>query len=373
MMNPKHSKCTKSPNMDEEDLWQSILTRDHRWDGIFVYAVLSTGIYCRPSCSSRKPKRENVVFFSLPEVAEQAGFRACKRCQPDQIITRDPQVELVREVCRYIEAHLQTPLTLQVLSNHFHMSTYHLQRTFKRVTGITPQQYTEACRMKRIMGELSEGKEIMRTLYNAGYNSSSRLYNKALLQLGMTPAVYRRGGQGMQIVYTTVNCFDGYLLVAATEKGICAVQMGDTENRVKEAFFNMFNQATIERDDFAFSGWVREILDHLDGKHPYLELPLDVRATAFQKRVWLALQEIPYGSTRTYREIAEALGQPTAVRAVARACAANPAALLIPCHRVIRSDGNLGGYRWGIERKQVLLRKEAAHAGSPQEGHEKDC
>lgn len=371
-MNPEHSKLSNSPNMDEEDLWQSILKRDHRWDGIFVYAVLSTGIYCRPSCSSRKPRRDNVVFFSLPEVAEQVGFRACKRCQPDQIVTQDPQVELIRKVCRYIEANLESPLTLQVLSNHFHLSTYHLQRTFKRLTGITPQQYTEACRMKQIMVDLSEGREIMSTLYNAGYNSSSRLYNKAFLQLGMTPAVYKKGGQEIQIVYTTVECLFGYLLVAATDKGICAVQIGDTENGLKEAFFKLFKRAAIERDDLALSGWVQEILDHLDGKHPHLELPLDIQATAFQKRVWQALREIPYGSTRTYREIAEAIGQPSAVRAVARACATNPAALLIPCHRVIRSDGNLGGYRWGIERKQVLLHKEAAHASNPRGGHEKD-
>lgn len=345
--------------MNESSYWQAVLQRDRCYDGAFVYAVHSTGIYCRPSCSSRKPKSENVSFFPLPEIAEQAGFRPCKRCKPNQPIAHGPQVEVARRICRYIEAHLEDSLTLEVLGSHFGLSPYHLQRTFKSVVGISPLQYTEACRMKQIKVALSEGDEIVGALYDAGYNSSSRLYGKASTHLGMTPGVYKRGGKDVQILYTTVRCFLGYLLVAATDKGICAVQIGDDEVELQRGLLREFAGADIEREDTALSGWVQEILSHLNGEQPHLELPLDVRATGFERRVWKALQEIPFGSTRTYAEIAKAIGQPAAIRAVAGACATNPTALLIPCHRVIRSDGSLGGYRWGVERKHALLRQES--------------
>ncbi len=344
--------------MNETGYWQAVLQRDHNFDGAFVYAVRSTGIYCRPSCASRKPNPANVTFFPLPEIAEQAGFRPCKRCKPERAVARDPQVEQVRKICRYIETHLEDSLTLATLGNHIGQSPYHLQRTFKRVTGISPRQYAEACRMRQIKAALNEGDDVVGALYDAGYNSSSRLYGKAAAQLGMTPGEYRRGGPNVRVLYTTMTCFLGCLLVAATDKGICSVRIGDDEAALEDAFLREFAGADIERDDTGLSGWIGEILRHLEGTPPHLELPLDVQATAFQRRVWQALQAIPYGSTATYAEIAKAIGQPAAIRAVGRACATNPTALLIPCHRVVRSDGGLGGYRWGIERKEALLRRE---------------
>lgn len=350
--------------MNESTYWQAVLQRDRSYDGAFVYAVRSTGIYCRPSCSSRKPKSEHVSFFPLPEAAEQAGFRPCKRCRPDQAVAGDPQVELARRVCRYIETHLDDSLTLESLGRRFGLSPSHLQRTFRSVAAVTPRQYAEACRMRHIKTALTKGDDIMRALHDAGYNSSSRLYGKASAQLGMTPGAYKRGGKDVPLLYTTAECTLGYLLVAATEKGICAVRIGSNEAGLQEAFLSEFAGARIERDASPLAGWVREIVRHLGGEQPHLELPLDVRATAFQKRVWQALQEIPYGSTRTYSEIAGAIGQPSAARAVARACATNPTALLIPCHRVLRNDGGLGGFRWGIERKKALLHREK-RGGTP--------
>jgi AraC family transcriptional regulator of adaptative response/methylated-DNA-[protein]-cysteine methyltransferase len=251
-------------------------------------------------------------------------------------------------------------MTLEFLGERFGLSPHHLQRIFKRVVGISPQAYTEACRMDRIRTALGEGQDIVPAIYKAGYGSSSRLYSKSSAQLGMTPKRYHRGGEGVRILYTTLRGPIDWLLVAATEKGICAVRIGETESELEDQLASEFNRAEILRDDQALSGWVEEILSHLGGQQPHLDLPLDVQATAFQKKVWQALQEIPYGSTRTYKELAEALGQPTAYRAVANACAANPTALLIPCHRAIRSDGRLGGYRWGVERKKALLEKERA-------------
>ncbi|MBZ0155462.1 MAG: bifunctional DNA-binding transcriptional regulator/O6-methylguanine-DNA methyltransferase Ada [Alphaproteobacteria bacterium] len=350
--------------MNESTYWQAVLQRDRRYDGAFVYAVRSTGIYCRPSCSSRRPKSGNVSFFPLPEVAEQAGFRPCKRCRPDQAVAGDPRAELVRRICRYIENHLEDPLTLESLGRHFGLSPSHLQRMFKSVVAISPQQYTEACRMRHIKTALRKGDDIMGALHDAGYSSTSRLYGKASAHLGMTPGAYKQGGRNVPLLYTTAQCPLGYLLVAATDKGICAVRIGSDEAELQEAFLREFCGAHIERDTASLAGWVREIVEHLNGEQPRLTLPLDVRATAFQRRVWQALQEIPYGSTRTYTEIAKVIGQPSAARAVARACATNPAALLIPCHRVLRNDGGLGGFRWGIERKKALLRREGL-SGSP--------
>jgi AraC family transcriptional regulator of adaptative response/methylated-DNA-[protein]-cysteine methyltransferase len=345
---------------DQELWWRAVLTRNLDFDGVFVYGVRTTGIYCRPSCPARKPKLRNVAFFPLPEVAEKAGFRPCKRCQPDAFNSPDPQVELARQVCRYIEANLEARLTLETLGERFGLSPNHLQRVFKQVVGVSPQAYTEARRMDRIRAALGEGQEIIPALFEAGYSSSSRIYSKSSAQLGMTPRRYQRLGEGVRILYTISMCPLGWLLVAATQMGICAVQIGDTESELKDYLASEFKNAEIQRDDLALSGWVEEILSHLHGEQPHLDLPLDVQATAFQKRIWQALQDIPYGRARTYKELAEAIGQPNAFRAVAGACAANPTALLIPCHRVIRSDGELGGYRWGVERKQALLEGERA-------------
>jgi AraC family transcriptional regulator of adaptative response/methylated-DNA-[protein]-cysteine methyltransferase len=344
--------------------WRAVVDRDKAFDGSFVYAVGTTGIYCRPSCPSRRPLRQHVRFYNLPELAEADGYRPCKRCRPRQAALADPQLEMASRVCRYIEGHFDEPLTLLQLSRYFAVSASYLQRTFRGVVGITPKAYAEACRMRSIKSALRRGEPISQALYQAGYGSSSRLYSKSDSQLGMTPANYRRGGQGTRVRYTLAECFLGVLLVAATERGICAVQLGDEVEAVEAGFRESFDAAYIARDDQALAGWVAEILDHLDGRRPHLDLPLDIQATAFQRLVWQALKEIPYGSTRSYGELARRIGRPKAARAVGRACGDNPAALIIPCHRAICSDGGLGGYHWGLERKRALLAREAENTPS---------
>jgi AraC family transcriptional regulator, regulatory protein of adaptative response / methylated-DNA-[protein]-cysteine methyltransferase len=348
----------ESAAWDEARQWEAVLARDSEADGAFVYAVRTTGIYCRPTCPSRRPRRENVAFFPLPEAAEQAGFRACRRCHPEQSTVRDPQVALVQRVCRAIAANPEEPPTLASLGTTVNLSPFHLQRTFKRVMGITPRQYAEACRVGRLKDELRKGEAVTSALYGAGYGSASRLYESAPAHLGMTPAVYRRGGVGMRIHYTVVPCPLGLLLVAATERGICAITLGDADDALAAALKREYPAAEIARDAAGLDSAVTAIIRHLRGQEPHLDLPLDVQATAFQWRVWEALRAIPYGSTRSYGEIARAIGQPTAARAVAQACATNRVALAIPCHRVVREDGAVGGYRWGVERKRTLLAQE---------------
>ncbi len=348
---------------DDEVFWQAVLSRDSRFDGRIFFGVRSTGIYCRPSCPARRPRREQVVFFQIPEAAEHAGFRSCRRCRPRIAATADPQIEMVRRACRYIEEHIDTLPTLDALSAHTGVSPYHLQRVFKRVAGITPRQYAEACRLSKFKARVKKGESVTGAMYDAGYGSSSRLYERAPSQLGMTPADYRRGGKGARISYTTVGCSLGRLLVAATEKGVCAVRLGDSDAALEADLLSEYPAADVQRNDEALSNSVDQLLNHLKGARPHLDLPLDVQATAFQWSVWEKLREIPYGSTRSYSEIARAIGRPTATRAVARAIATNPVAVVIPCHRVIREDKSLGGYRWGIERKQALLERERAAGG----------
>src|SRR6266704_861035 len=321
--------------MLEENYWQAVLNRDSQSDGTFVFGVRSTGIYCNPSCPARHPRREQVIFFTRPEAAEEAGFRACRRCCPGETSVYELQVEMIQRACRYIETHLDGLITLADLGKEVSVSPYHLQRVFKRVVGITPRQYVEACRLGQFKARLKEGESVTTALYDAGYGSSSRLYERTHTQLGMTPSTYRRGGREMRIGYTIVACPLGRLLVAATEKGICAISLGDVDDELESALWS---------------------------EQPHLDLPVDVQATAFQWRVWEMLRAIPYGSTRSYSAIAQALGNPKAARAVAHACATNPVSLVIPCHRVVRENGALGGYRWGLERKQRLLAEEAAHA-----------
>jgi len=270
----------------------------------------------------------------------------------------DPHVALVRRVCRRIEANLPGPLTLADLGSAARLSPAHLQRIFKRVTGITPRQYADACRLGRFKRRLRKEKNVTTAMYGAGYGSSSRLYERAAAQLGMTPATYGRGGRHTAIRYTTAGCPLGRLLLAATDCGVCALYLGDRDGPLEDALAHEFPAAQRRREDAGLGDWLAELLAHLEGRRPHLELPLDVQATAFQWRVWQELRAIPYGSTRTYTQIAQRLGQPTAARAVARACATNPVSVVIPCHRVVRGDGGLGGYRWGIERKQSLLEKE---------------
>jgi AraC family transcriptional regulator of adaptative response/methylated-DNA-[protein]-cysteine methyltransferase len=352
-------------HLNEDAFWQACLNKDSAYDGQFVLAVCTTGIYCRPSCPARKPKRENVLFFALPELAWKAGFRPCKRCHPDAQQVVEPQLELAREVCRHIEAHIEAHsderLTLHMLGEKFHVSPSHLQRVFKDHVGISPMDYTEACRMRTLKNALRDGARVADAVYDAGFGSSSRVYEKAAPQLGMTPRRYQRNGADAIILYTIVSCALGQLLVATTECGVCAVKLGDDANALEDLLFAEFSAATIIRDDDAHKEWVRAILGFVAGREPHLDLPLDVRATAFQRQVWQALQRVPYGETRSYADIARDIGQPAAARAVAQACGANPTALIVPCHRIVRSDGSLGGYHWGVERKRRLLDQEAKH------------
>ena len=347
---------------DETNRWQAVQTRDRLSDGGFVYAVRSTGIYCRPSCPSRRPRREQVIFFQAPDAAEREGYRACRRCHPRAAAQRSPRAKLVEDLCRYIEKSIAADpddlLTLRALSSRAGLSLHQLERVFKRVIGITPRQYVDAQRMRRLKTQLKEGTDVTTALYDAGYGSSSRLYERAPGQLGMTPATYRRGGAGMSIGYTVVRCPLGRLLVAATPRGISAVYLGDDDARLRAELEREYPRAEIHENRNGLKKWVSTLLEHLRGREPQLDLPVDVQATAFQRRVWEELRRIPYGSTRTYSEIARAIGRPRATRAVARACATNPASVVIPCHRVIREDGNLAGYRWGVERKQSLLAHE---------------
>lgn len=361
MTNPSRNKTTTGmAPATEEQCWRAVQTRDASFDGVFYYAVRTTGVYCRPSCASRQPRRENVSFFALPEAARQASFRACLRCKPDEAAIRDPQAELIQSVCRLIDQQIEEPPNFAALSEEVQQSQFHLQRLFKKLMGITPRQYAEARRADRFKSRVKSGQSVTEAMYDAGYGSSSRLYEKAAAQLGMTPATYRKGGKGMKISYTIAVCPLGLLLVAATDKGICSVTLGDKNEKLAEALRAEFPQAEIAGDKGDLHAQVNTLLKHLAGQEPHPELPLDVQGTAFQKRVWEELRRIPYGQTASYGEIARRIGQPTATRAVARACATNPAALVTPCHRVIRENGDLGGYRWGIERKQELLEKEKA-------------
>jgi AraC family transcriptional regulator of adaptative response/methylated-DNA-[protein]-cysteine methyltransferase len=358
------NETSEVPAVDEERYWQAVLARETSLDGVFVYAVRSTGVYCRPGCPSRRPRRDQVIFFAQPFVAEQAGFRACRRCRPAGDRGSEAQAELARRACRVIEELADDPPTLGELGERMGVSPYHLQRTFKRVMGITPRQYADARRLDRLRARLREGDSVTTALYDSGYGSSSRLYEQAPDQLGMTPATYQRGGEGARIGFTSTSTPLGRLLVAATARGICFVCLGDDDAALGRALRGEFPAAEIERDDAVLGAWVAAIVAHLSGEQPRLDLPLDVRATAFQRRVWEALRAIPYGQTRTYGEIAQELGQPTAARAVARACATNPVALVVPCHRVVGEGGELRGYRWGVERKRALLEREALERSS---------
>ncbi len=346
----------------EEAKWQAVVAKDPRADGDFVFAVSSTGVYCRPSCPSRRPRRENVSFYALPEVAEQSGFRACKRCKPRSVPATDPQVEMARTVCKLIDNHDGEPVTLAKLSEEVGVSTFHLQRTFKSITGISPSQYAELRRIDRFKEGVRGGETIANATYDAGFGSSSRLYEGAAAQLGMTPATYGKGGRGAVINYAIVECQLGKLMVAATSRGVCSVKLGDSVAGLEADLSNEFPAAQIGRDEAMLALSVRAIVDHLSDKSPHIDLPLDIRSTAFQRQVWEQLRRIPVGETYSYSEVAKAIGQENAVRAVARACATNPVALVIPCHRVIREDKSLGGYRWGLDRKRKLLQSEAKRA-----------
>ena len=350
--------------LDPSQCWQAVLQRDHLFDGCFVYGVRSTGVYCRPSCPSRRPRREMVTFFRSPEDAEQEGFRPCVRCQPQVPERREPLARLVQDVCRIIEAQDSTgSLTLAALGALVHLDPRYLQKVFKKIMGITPRQYAEKVRLNRLKDVVRAGKDVTTAMYEAGYGSSSRLYEQSSLRLGMTPGTYLRGGRGARIAYTVADSPLGLLLVAATAKGVCTVSLGDSDLVLAESLVREYPAAAIERDDVYLRGHVEAILAYLSGWQPHLDLPLDLRVSAFQWRVYEELRKIPYGSTRSYKEVAEAIGRPGAARAVGRACAANPVALLIPCHRVVREDGGMAGYRWGVSRKESLLGLERGKTG----------
>jgi AraC family transcriptional regulator of adaptative response/methylated-DNA-[protein]-cysteine methyltransferase len=346
----------------DDQRWRAVLARDPEADGLFVYAVRSTGIFCRPVCSSRRPRRRNVAFYALAEAAARAGYRPCKRCRPEATEPPDPALAAVHRACQAVAEADEGIPTLAELGAAVGVSPHHLQRTFKRVMGISPRQYGEALRLERLKSALKDGEPVAMALYGAGYGSSSRLYEKAPAHLGMTPASYAKGGKGAEIAFAVADCALGRLLVAATTRGVCAVSLGDSAATLEEALRADYPAAAIRRDDGALAAHVEAVLDHLDGATPPPALPLDVRATAFQWQVWQRLCAIPPGETRTYAQIAAEVGRPKAARAVGRACATNPVSLVVPCHRAVGSGGGLTGYRWGVARKEALLARERGGA-----------
>ena len=343
--------------------WQAVLARDNASDGKFVFAVSSTGVYCRPSCPAKRPRRENVAFFRRPQEAERAGYRECLRCRP-KAMSGNPRQELIKSICRYIEQHLDEPVTLAQMSTEFCLSPFHLQRTFKAVLGITPKQYANSCRMRGFRQNLKAGHSVTRAMHEAGYNSTSRLYARTASELGMEPAKYRRGAIAAPIRYTCTDSPLGRLLIAATDKGICCIKFADSDEELEQGLKQEFPFAVRRRDDRDLAKFAQKVARRMSGNGKDRDLasalPLDIQATAFQRRVWSYLKTIAFGETRSYAEVAKAIRRPSAARAVARACATNPVALAIPCHRVLRSNGDLGGYRWGTERKKALLEMEAS-------------
>jgi AraC family transcriptional regulator, regulatory protein of adaptative response / methylated-DNA-[protein]-cysteine methyltransferase len=341
--------------------WNAVIGRDRTASGTFVYAVRSTGVYCRPGCASRRPRRDRVAFFDTALDAERAGFRPCRRCRPREAAAPDPWLDRIRRACVYL-ANVDGHPSLASLARLLGGSPYHLQRNFKRIVGITPRQYAEAARLRRVKHGLRGRKSVTDATLDAGFGSSSRLYERAVPKLGMTPTTYQRGGAGAQIRFTTVGSPVGRLLIAATARGVCLVSIGRSDAELESALEREYPQAAITRDPGALARWTRRVLDHLAGCQPRVELPLDIQATAFQWQVWEALAAIPYGTTRTYADVAAAIGRPGSARAVARACATNPVALAIPCHRVVPAAGGVGGYRWGAPRKRALLATERTTA-----------
>jgi len=354
----------EAPLVNEATAWESVLQRDASADDRFLYAVTTTGIYCRPSCPSRRPKRDNVAFFSSAAAAEEAGFRACQRCRPNRAKAPHRAIERARE---YIDTHIadlgEERITLELLGEQSGLSPYHLQRKFKEIVGLTPAQYIRARKSERLKGELKRGETVSRATFGAGYGSSSRVYGDSDKRLGMTPATYRRGGAGAHIEYVTARTSLGFLLVGATDRGVCAVTLGNDVKSLEGALELEYPAATrthVSHPSSSFNAWVADIIEAVDSDRVRLDIPFDIQASAFQWKVWRELQKIPFGETRSYGEIATAIGSPKAVRAVASACATNRAAVVIPCHRVVRQNGELGGYRWGLERKQLLIEKERA-------------
>ncbi|MGH9453368.1 MAG: bifunctional DNA-binding transcriptional regulator/O6-methylguanine-DNA methyltransferase Ada [Terriglobia bacterium] len=350
--------------LDAEQCWNAVVHKDKGEDGRLFFGVVTTGVYCRPSCPSRAPLRKNVRFYSTPDEAERDGLRACLRCKPRTPGEADPGIARIRSLCDTIRHNIDSgePLTLRELSRQAGVSPFHLQRRFKAITGVTPRQFVEACRMETLKGELRSQKPVTDAIYTAGFGSSSRVYERVDTRLGMTPAAYRAGGKGVSISHVSVKSPVGLMMVGATDRGLCSLQFGESRAPLLAALRREYPAAALEAMKRPyprqFRLWMDSLFRHLRGQQPRLGLPVNVRATAFQLKVWTYLQSIPYGEVESYSEVAKAIGHPRAMRAVARACASNRVAIVIPCHRVIRGNGELGGYRWGLARKRVLIDQE---------------
>lgn len=348
---------TPAPAPSDSIRWTAVSARDARFDGRFYYSVATTGIYCRPSCPARRPGRKHVRFHATPAEAEAAGFRACKRCKPDQAPLRTQHGAKIAEACRLIEA-AEAPPPLEVLAKAVGLSPHHFHRLFKAALGVTPKGYATAHRNKRARNALSRSATVTQAIYDAGFNSNGRFYATSTQTLGMTPRIFRAGGAGTEIKYAAGTCSLGSILVAASDKGVCAIFLGDAPGPLLEALHGQFPRARIVGGDKDFEALTAKVIAFVETPGAGLDLPLDIRGTAFQHRVWDALRRIPAGTTASYAAIADAIGAPKSVRAVAGACAANRLAVAIPCHRVVRADGSLSGYRWGVERKRALLARE---------------
>jgi AraC family transcriptional regulator, regulatory protein of adaptative response / methylated-DNA-[protein]-cysteine methyltransferase len=347
-------------NIATDPRWKAVVKRDRAADGTFVYAVRTTGVYCRPSCPSRRARPENVTFHASPADAERRGFRACRRCRPNEAAS-SAHAAVVADLCRFIESAERAP-TLAELAQRAGMSAWHLQRTFRAVAGVTPKTYAAACRARRVRDALSRGDSVTDAIYAAGYNSNGRFYEEADAVLGMTASRYRAGGADADIRFAIGQCSLGAILVARSERGVCAISIGDDPDALARELQDRFPNAHLVGDDAQFARLVARVVGFVEAPKLGLDLPLDVRGTAFQRRVWQALRAVPVGATISYGELAQRVGAPTSVRAVAGACAANVLAVAIPCHRVVRNDGALSGYRWGVERKRALLAREAQGA-----------
>jgi AraC family transcriptional regulator of adaptative response/methylated-DNA-[protein]-cysteine methyltransferase len=353
------AKPATAPYATDATRWQAVCARDAAADGRFYFAVVTTGVYCRPNCAARQPKRENVRFYDTVAAAEAAGFRACKRCRPAGRSISETQAEAVRHACRLID-EAETPPSLADMAEVVGISPFHFHRVFKAVLGVTPKDYAAARRIERLKRELDDGTPVAQAIYGAGYGSSSRLYETTHATLGMTPAAFQQGAKGKRIDWTVTPTSLGPLLIAATPDGVCMIEFGADEAALERQLQARFPSAARTRADTALADHVASVASYIATPYQGLSLPLDVQGTAFQRRVWRALQAIPPGRTASYGEVAASLGQPGAARAVARACATNGVALAIPCHRVVAADGRLSGYRWGVERKRALLAAEKA-------------
>jgi AraC family transcriptional regulator of adaptative response/methylated-DNA-[protein]-cysteine methyltransferase len=347
----------------EDPRWQIVLRRDAGADGAFFYAVKTTGVYCRPGCSSRLPKRANVEFFNSPEEAQRAGYRPCRKCKPELALGHERNLRLVEQACRRIE-QAEEKLALSKLAATAAMSPGHFQRLFKRIVGVTPKQYAAGQRTRKFRATLENGDSVTGAIYSAGYGSSSRAYEGVSERLGMSPSQFKNGGRGQVIGYAIADCYLGSLLVASTAKGICTIEFGDDRELLAAQLRKRFPKAEIRVAEGDFASTIRAVVACIEDPAVSRSLPLDIQGTAFQQRVWTALREIAPGQTASYAEIARSLGRPKGARAVAAACAANTLAVAVPCHRVVGTNGDLRGYRWGVERKRQLLRRESAASAS---------